>query len=87
MEKKLIDSYALKMEIVKYVCGTVDILPENDQHIVITAMQEVIKIIDEAPAVEAVEITEVIAMLRSLINEYKQESERIRVTWSDSTSE
>lgn len=90
MEKKLIDSYALKMEIAKYICDTQKVLPGKEQHIVITAMQEVIKMIDEAPAVEAVEITEVIAVLRSLINEYQQangykpEIEGIRVTWTDS---
>lgn len=89
MEKKLIDSYSLKMEIAKHICDTQKDLSGKDQHIVITAMQEVIKMIDEAPAVEAVEITEVIAMLRSLIyeytqvNEYKPEIEGIRVTWTD----
>ena len=75
MEKKLIDSYALKMEIVKYVCDTLDILPERDQHIVGTAMKEVIKMIDEAPAVEAVETAEVITILRSLLEESKQKEE------------
>lgn len=51
MEKKLIDSYSLKMEIAKYICDTQKVLPGKDQHIVITAMQEVIKMIDEAQEV------------------------------------